>query len=126
MARRAREGSASYDRIYSVVRRIPRGRVATYGQVAIVAGLPRQPRLVGYAMHALPNGTDVPWHRVINAQGRVSPRSGDGAGSLRQRALLEAEGVRFDAAGRVSLTRHGWKPHRAGRAVTAGVRSGSA
>lgn len=126
MARRAREASDSYDRIYSVVRRIPRGRVATYGQVAILAGLPRQPRLVGYAMHALPNGTDIPWHRVINAQGRVSPRSGDGAGGIRQRALLEAEGLPFDAAGRVSLARHGWKPRRAGRAVTARVRSGSA
>jgi methylated-DNA-protein-cysteine methyltransferase-like protein len=119
VARPARERSDSYGRIYAVVRRIPRGRVATYGQVAVLAGLPRQPRLVGYAMHALPNGTDVPWHRVINAQGRVSPRSGDGAGGLRQRVLLEAEGLRFDAAGRVSLARQGWKPRRAGRAIPA-------
>jgi len=108
------------------VRRIPRGRVATYGQVALLAGLPRQPRLVGYAMHALPNGTDLPWHRVINAQGRVSARAGNDAGSLRQRVLLEAEGVQFDAAGRVSLVRHGWKPRRAGRVLTARVRAGSA
>ena len=126
MARRVREESDSYGRIYAVVRRIPRGRVATYGQVALMAGLPRQPRLVGYAMHALPNGTDLPWHRVINAQGRVSARAGNDAGSLRQRVLLEAEGVQFDAAGRVSLVRHGWKPRRAGRAVTARVRAGSA
>lgn len=126
MAPRARKLSDSYGRIYAVVRRIPRGRVATYGQVAMLAGLPRQPRLVGYAMHALPNGTALPWHRVINAQGRVSPRSGDGDGSLRQRVLLEAEGVRFDAAGRISLARQGWKPRRAGRALTARARAGSA
>ncbi|HEX6807573.1 MAG TPA: MGMT family protein [Gemmatimonadaceae bacterium] len=126
MAPRARAVSDSYGRIYAVVRRIPRGRVATYGQVAILAGLPRQPRLVGYAMHALPNGTTVPWHRVINAQGRVSPRTGNGAGGVTQRILLEAEGVRFDAAGRVSLARQGWKPRRAGRVVTARARSRSA
>jgi len=120
------EGSESYDRIYSVVRRIPRGRVATYGQVAVLAGLPRQPRLVGYAMHALPNGTSVPWHRVINARGGVSPRAGDGAGSVRQRLLLEAEGLRFDAAGRISLARQGWKPRRSGRVVTARARGGFA
>jgi methylated-DNA-protein-cysteine methyltransferase-like protein len=118
--------SDSYQRIYSVVRRIPHGRVATYGQVAALAGLPRQPRLVGYAMHALPNGTAVPWHRVINAQGRVSPRSGDGGGSVTQRVLLEAEGVRFDAAGRVSLARQGWTPRRSGRTVTPRARGGAA
>lgn len=118
--------SDSYQRIYTVVRRIPRGRVATYGQVAALAGLPRQPRLVGYAMHSLPNGTALPWHRVINAQGRVSPRSGDGGGSLTQRVLLEAEGVRFDAAGRVSLARQGWKPRRSGRTVTPRARGGAA
>ncbi len=111
--------SDSYQRIYAVVRRIPHGRVATYGQVAALAGLPRQPRLVGYAMHALPNGTALPWHRVINAQGRVSPRSGDGGAGVTQRLRLEAEGVRFDPAGRVSLARQGWTPRRSGRTVTA-------
>lgn len=126
MTRRASAVSDSYGRIYAVVRRIPRGRVATYGQVALLAGLPRQPRLVGYAMHALPNGTDLPWHRVINAQGRVSARSGDDAGGLRQRVLLEAEGLRFDAAGRISLARHGWKPRRAGRTMASRARAGSA
>ncbi|MGH7633298.1 MAG: MGMT family protein [Gemmatimonadaceae bacterium] len=115
MAGGARGGSDSYSRIYAVVRRIPRGRVATYGQVAALAGLARQPRLVGYAMHALPNGTALPWHRVINAQGRVSQRSGDSGGSLTQRMLLEVEGVRFDAAGRVSLEQQGWKARKAGK-----------
>ena len=126
MAGRGSAVSDSYRRIYAVVRRIPRGRVATYGQVALLAGLPRQPRLVGYAMHALPNGTDLPWHRVINAEGRVSARSGEDAGRVRQRVLLEAEGLHFDAAGRISLARQGWKPRRAGRIVTSRARAGSA
>lgn len=108
VARTARVES-SYARIYAVVRRIPRGRVATYGQIAALAGLPRQPRLVGYALHALPRGTPLPWHRVINAQGRISPRSGEAGSSLTQRLLLEAEGVTFDARGRVSLARFGWR-----------------
>jgi len=125
VAPRERAVPDSYQRIYAVVRRIPRGRVATYGQVAALAGLPRQPRLVGYAMHALPNGTVLPWHRVINAQGRVSPRAGDGGSSLTQRVLLEREGVRFDASGRVSLARQGWKPRRGGRTITARARSGA-
>lgn len=91
-----------YDRIYDVVRRIPRGRVATYGQVAAEAGLPGQARLVGYALHNLPHDTDVPWHRVVNARGGISLDKKFGAGQL-QRALLEAEGVTFDGHGRIDL-----------------------
>jgi methylated-DNA-protein-cysteine methyltransferase-like protein len=96
-----------------VVRQIPRGRVATYGQIATLAGLDRQARLVGYAMNALPRGTRVPWHRVINAKGMTSARSGNPAGALNQRLLLETEGVKFDSRGRVSLERYGWSPRRA-------------
>lgn len=103
--------SSTHSRILAVVRRIPRGRVATYGQVAALAGLPRQPRLVGYALHALPSSTAVPWHRVINAKGMISIRSMGGP-SLSQRLLLEREGVTFDARGRVSLERYQWKPSR--------------
>lgn len=99
-------------RIHAVVRRIPRGRVATYGQIAELAGLGRQPRLVGYALAALPDDAPVPWHRVVNAQGRVSPRATPGADRL-QRALLEREGVRFDRSGRLDLERHRWRPRRA-------------
>lgn len=107
-----RRPPATYARIYAVVRRIPSGRVATYGQVAELAGLPRQPRLVGYALHALPNGTRVPWHRVVNAQGRVSARAGQPAGSLTQRLRLESEGVTFDASGRLALARVRWRARR--------------
>lgn len=94
-------------RIYSVVRRIPRGRVATYGQIARLAKLPGQARQVGYALAALTPATSVPWHRVLNARGAISLRPFDGGVS--QRLLLEKEGVVFDVAGRVSLTRFGWR-----------------
>lgn len=101
----------SHQRIYAVVRRIPRGRVASYGQVAALAGLPGHARQVGYALHALPDGTTVPWHRVINARGEVSRRSMPGP-ELSQRLLLEREGVRFDARGRVDLRVCGWRRGR--------------
>ncbi len=83
-----------YERIYAVVCQIPPGKVATYGQIAAIVG-GCTARMVGYAMAALPHGTDVPWQRVINRQGKISPRVG-GNGSALQRQLLEAEGVRFD------------------------------
>ncbi|HEU5039892.1 MAG TPA: MGMT family protein [Gemmatimonadales bacterium] len=101
----------TYQRIYAVVRRIPRGRVATYGQVAALAGLPGHARQVGYALHALPAGTRVPWQRVINARGEVSRRRAPGA-ELSQRMLLQREGIRFDARGRVDLDACGWRPRR--------------
>jgi methylated-DNA-protein-cysteine methyltransferase related protein len=97
----------AYERIYQVVRRIPRGRVATYGQIAELAKA-SGPRQVGYALHALPDGSDVPWHRVVNAQGCISLRSGLG-GEAFQQALLKAEAVEFDARGRIDLDRFRWK-----------------
>jgi methylated-DNA-protein-cysteine methyltransferase-like protein len=97
------------ERIYAVVSLIPAGTVATYGQIAELAGLPRQARQVGYALAALDAERDIPWHRVINAKGGISVRSFPGAG-LRQRALLESEGIRFDVHGRVSLQKFGWRP----------------
>ena len=96
-----------YERIYRVVCRIPRGKVATYGQVARLARLPNQARLVGYALHAL-SRDDVPWQRVLNGSGEVSPRGVDGPDEL-QRELLEDEGVEFDRRGRVDLSRFAWK-----------------
>jgi methylated-DNA-protein-cysteine methyltransferase-like protein len=101
--------SPSYRRIYAVVRRIPRGRVATYGQVASLAGLAGHARQVGYALHALAKGTTLPWHRVINAKGEVSRRRRPGD-ELSQRMLLEREGIRFDGRGRVALGRLRWNP----------------
>ncbi len=103
--------SPTYARIYAVVRRIPRGRVATYGQIAELAGLPGHARQVGYALHALPDGTAVPWHRVLNARGALSLRRSSG-GEIAQRLLLEREGVRFDAGARVALERVRWRPSR--------------
>lgn len=100
--------ASSYLRIYAWARKIPRGKVATYGQVARLARLAGQARQVGYAMHALPLGSNVPWHRVINARGEVSQRSTPG-GELTQRLLLEQEGVRFNARGRIDLNRYQWK-----------------
>ncbi len=102
-----------YARIYKVVRRIPKGRVATYGQVASLAGLGGHARQVGYALSALsdenPGPKGVPWHRVINARGEISVREEPGSDLLQRRAL-EAEGVRFTTRGRVSLERYRWRP----------------
>ncbi len=98
-----------YPRIYAVVKRIPNGRVATYGQIASLAGISGHTRVIGYALSALSPKNDVPWHRVINAKGRVSTRSEPGLENC-QRSLLEAEGVLFDADGKVSLSRFGWRP----------------
>ena len=95
----------AYQRIYAAVRRIPCGRVATYGQIAEIAGLEGHARRVGYALHVAPSG--LPWHRVINAQGRISARASSDWGEL-QRNLLEAEGVEFNDD-RVDLTKFRWK-----------------
>lgn len=101
--------SNRYVSIHAVVSSIPEGRVATYGQVAALAGFPGQARQVGYALHALPRGTEVPWHRVINSLGYVSPRA-EGGWEAYQRHLLEEEGVEFDARGRVDLSVYRWEP----------------
>jgi methylated-DNA-protein-cysteine methyltransferase-like protein len=103
--------SDAHPRIWAVVRRVPRGRVATYGQIAREAGMPRHARLVGYALHRVPIDGDVPWQRVVNARGEISLRSEPGAEDV-QRGLLEAEGVELDARGRIDLRRFGWRPGR--------------
>jgi methylated-DNA-protein-cysteine methyltransferase-like protein len=96
-------------RYYAVVERIPEGRVATYGQIAALAGFPGNAREVGFALAALPEATELPWQRVINARGEVSLRREPGRDGF-QRHLLEEEGVAFGAAGRVDLARFGWEP----------------
>lgn len=97
-----------HERIYAVVRRIPAGKVATYGQVARIAG-GCSALMVGYALASLAPAKDVPWQRVINARGHISPH-GAGFGSAMQRALLEDEGIAFDATGKVDFERFGWQP----------------
>jgi methylated-DNA-protein-cysteine methyltransferase-like protein len=95
--------------VYRVVRRIPAGRVATYGQIAAIAGMPGAARQVGWALNALGDEDDVPWQRVINARGEISARGIREIEDL-QRSLLESEGVSFDAKGRVDLGRYAWRP----------------
>lgn len=95
-----------YERIYAVVRQVPSGRVTTYGQVSkMVPGVTA--RMVGYAMAATPEGSDIPWQRVINAQGKISPH-GYGYGSTLQRQLLMLEGIEFDNKEHIDLARFGW------------------
>ncbi|MEO8879459.1 MAG: MGMT family protein [Gemmatimonadaceae bacterium] len=108
--RSAPKADSTRERIYAVTRRVPRGKVATYGQIAEIAGLPGHARQVGYAMAAIGRSSTVPWHRVINAEGRVSLRSSGAGSTIVQQQLLEREGVIFDDGGRVSLTRYRWKP----------------
>ncbi|MDJ0926509.1 MAG: MGMT family protein [Gammaproteobacteria bacterium] len=96
-----------YDAIYDMVRRIPSGRVATYGLIAQLVDRPRGARQVGYALGKLCQDSDVPWHRVVNAQGRISPRGLYGSDDL-QRLLLESEHVEFDQDGRIDLKRYLW------------------
>jgi methylated-DNA-protein-cysteine methyltransferase-like protein len=111
----------SHARIHAAVRRIPAGRVATYGQIARLAGLAGHARQVGYALSALPAGSRVPWHRVVNARGEISARSEPGF-ERAQRERLEREGVVFGAGGRIPLARFGWVP-RAPRSGAAGYAS---
>lgn len=106
--RRTNNTDATLQRIWRTVQRIPCGRVATYGQVADQAGLPRRARLVGHALRRAPRELALPWHRVINAQGRLSFPSGSEAYRL-QRTRLEDEGVVF-VGGRVDLGRYAWLP----------------
>lgn len=106
--------SNSFDRIYDVVRRIPYGRVATYGQIAMLAGNPRWSRVVGYALHVNPQPDVIPCFRVVNRFGEVSKAFAFG-GENRQIALLEQEGVEFLPDGRVDLTRYQWDGAQASR-----------
>ncbi|MBP7867825.1 MAG: MGMT family protein [Acidobacteria bacterium] len=95
-----------FTRAWELVRQVPRGRVVTYGQVAHALGEPRGARTVGWALRAAPEG--LPWHRVINADGRISPAGRDPGDLDLQRALLESEGVRFGPDGRVDLRHYRW------------------
>jgi methylated-DNA-protein-cysteine methyltransferase related protein len=101
-------GNEAAAAICAVIRRIPKGWIATYGQVAAMAGLPRRARLVGQVLQELGPATDIPWHRVVNAKGQVSyALSRNGSDDLQQR-LLEEEGVEFDDGNRCNLERFRW------------------
>ena len=102
-------GKNTFERIYDVVRRIPKGFVASYGQVAQLAGNPRWARVVGYALHVNPDPFSIPCHRVVTKDGRVSPAFAFGGENEQVRLLLE-DGVEFTSDGRVDLTRYLWQP----------------
>ncbi len=95
----------------AVIRRIPTGKVATYGQVATLAGLPKNARQVGTVLKSLPEDSGVPWHRVVNSQGHISERNSSTFEGL-QRFLLEDEGVVFSESDRIDLNEHQWQPSR--------------
>ena len=101
------EKESFYQRVYAVVRRIPKGKVATYGQIAVLAGSPRASRVVGYALHVNPEPGIIPCHRVVNREGRVAPGFAFG-GSDVQEEMLRAEGVIFAEKGYVLLDGQLW------------------
>lgn len=102
-------------RIRSVIRKIPRGRVATYGQIAALAGIAGQPRRVGQALRSLPQESPIPWQRVVSAGGVLGIGRYDPMAGMEQRLRLEQEGVRFGRRGRVSLEEFGWNGRNARR-----------
>jgi methylated-DNA-protein-cysteine methyltransferase-like protein len=99
--------SGFFEKVYRLVQRVPPGKVVSYGAVARMLEHPHAARTVGWAMHSIPNGVDVPWWRVINGMGRISLSERGGANQ--QRELLEAEGVEFDERGFVDWERFGWE-----------------
>jgi methylated-DNA-protein-cysteine methyltransferase-like protein len=100
----------TFDIIYAVVNKIPSGKVATYGQIAAIVspGLPA--RIVGYALHGLPDGTNIPWHRVINSKGKISYSATRNDHDSLQRNLLEREGILFTSDGIIDLKKYLWVP----------------
>ncbi len=101
--------SKLYARFYAIIAQIPAGNVATYGQIAALAGYPGYARQVGYALHQTPPGLEIPWHRVINAKGQISLKSLPPYDNIQQ-VLLEAEGVKFNPSGAISLKKYQWNP----------------
>lgn len=108
-------GPGFHARVFEIVRQIPRGHVATYGQIAALLGSPRVARQVGWALAAAGDAEPpVPWHRVVNARGEVSPR-GSGVADHEQRLRLEDEGVSFGPRGSIDLARYRWDGHASPR-----------
>lgn len=101
---------SKYDRIYNIVRKIPVAQVATYGQIADLAGLYGKARLVGYALFRVQIADDLPWHRVINAKGEISYSLKRRGGDYLQKVLLEEEGIKFKKNGKIDLNQYRWQP----------------
>lgn len=95
--------------VIEAIRAIPRGKVATYGQIAVVAGSPNGARQVSWVLNSCSRSENLPWHRMVNSQGTISLQ---GKGGMEQRALLEAEGIRFDREGRIDLSKFLWQPDK--------------
>jgi methylated-DNA-protein-cysteine methyltransferase related protein len=95
--------------VLAVVKRIPKGKLASYGQVAALAGFPRRPRQVGMVLSGLPEGTKLPWHRVVNTRGYV-PSRGRWWGAFEQIGRLRDEGIEVDDLGNLDLETHRWAP----------------
>lgn len=100
----------TFTEIYSRVKEIPLGRVATYGQIAALVSMGLPARIVGYALNGLPDGSDIPWHRVINRNGEISYSPSRNQHDSLQRQLLEQEGIVFTAPGRIDLDKYLWRP----------------
>ncbi len=100
---------AFFEEVYTIVRQIPEGKVATYGQIARMLGQPRKAKLVGWALHSNPHGGQVPCHRVVNRLGQLSGGPAFGGAEI-QKNLLEQEGIIFDENGIINLQRYLWKP----------------
>lgn len=98
----------TYNKIYKIVARIPYGKVATYGQIARLAGFAGHARLVGYALHSLPQGINIPWHRVVNRLGKISLQDSQNNDYCLQQKLLEQEGLIFNRSGKLDLEIYGW------------------
>jgi methylated-DNA-protein-cysteine methyltransferase-like protein len=107
-ARDNQDRDSLFAEIWEITKRIPPGKVATYGQIARLLGQPHAARTVGWAMRSTPEGSDVPWQRVINSKGTISLPDGS-PGAILQRAMLEDEGVVFGPDGRVNLKIYGWE-----------------
>lgn len=101
---------STYSSIYQIVRQIPHGKVATYGQVADLASLYGKARLVGYALYRVDILSDIPWHRVINAQGEISQSPARYGADALQRSRLEQEGIEFSPEEKVNLRKYLWRP----------------
>ncbi|MBR4123232.1 MAG: methylated-DNA--[Clostridia bacterium] len=99
-----------FEKIYTVVSKIPEGKVATYGQIAMLAGNPHLARVVGYALHVNPSPFIIPCHRVVNREGRIAESFAFGGGDA-QRVLLEKEGIVFEADGHIDLKKYLWQPN---------------